>query len=55
MKKSGLFLLLAFGGFGAAAQSANPLTARLENVKLTVALTTGGQPPTPSPTISSPS
>ena len=44
MKKSGLFLLLAFGGFGAAAQSANPLTARLENIKLTVALTAGGQP-----------
>ena len=45
MKKSGLFLLLAFGGFGAAAQSANPLTVRLENVKLTVALTANGQPP----------
>ena len=45
MKKSGLFLLLAFGGFGAAAQSANLLTARLENVKLTVALTADGQPP----------
>ncbi|WP_201984044.1 glycoside hydrolase family 97 protein [Hymenobacter rubidus] len=43
MKKSFLLLLLA-GASTAAAQSAAPLTASLDNVKLTVALTAAGQP-----------